>query len=344
MKRNNIGLANGIDLLDERIGAKALLCSDDFFAEMDNLTKFPDAIFIPEKYTERGKWMDGWESRRKREKGYDWCILRLGVAGSIRMFDIDTAHFLGNHAPIASIEGACAPTCADTEEELRQLQWFPLLDQVPLARGSQNLFVPENQKTVTHVRLNMFPDGGIARLRAYGQPNPSWKPSVDDARFSLLEGEVDLAALRNGAQALLCSDMFFGEMSNLIAPGRARVMGEGWETRRSRRIGSDWIVVRLGTKGTVSGVVLDTNHFKGNFPESASVFGVYAPNATLTELSSPRLPWREIVPRTKLRAHEERFFRDEIVATGPFDHVMLRIYPDGGVSRMRIYGRPEAST
>jgi allantoicase len=184
----------------------------------------------------------------------------------------------------------------------------------------------------------MFPDGGIARLRAYGQPEPLWNPTIDDARFSLEEGEVDLAALRNGAQAVLCSDMFFGEMSNLIAPGRARVMGEGWETRRSRRVGSDWIVVRLGALGSVSAVILDTNHFKGNYPQSASVYGIHAPDATLTELSDPKLQWTEILEQTTLRAHHEHVYREELGANGPFDHVMLRIYPDGGVSRMRIYG------
>jgi len=333
-----VTMASGVNLLSEAMGAKALLSSDDFFAGMENLVKPKDAIFIADKYTDLGKWMDGWESRRKREEGYDWCILRLGVAGVVQSFDIDTAHFLGNHAPIASIEACYAPDCDDSEEGLLALPWHALLEQVPLNRGAQNIFTTGSGEVITHVRLNIFPDGGVARLRAYGDPTPSWTKSVDDEGYNLRDSEVDLAALRNGGRALLCSDMFFGVMSNLIAPGRARVMGEGWETRRSRRVGYDWIIVELGARGDVSAVVMDTNHFKGNFAESADLLGVDAQGVDLITLSSDELEWRPLVNRTKLLAHEERIFRSEVEAIGPITHVKLRIYPDGGVSRLRVYG------
>jgi len=333
-----VSLSSGVNLLSEAMGARALLSSDDFFAGMENLVKPDDAIFIANKYTDLGKWMDGWESRRKREEGHDWCVLRLGVAGVIKALDIDTAHFLGNHAPIASVEGCYAPDCDDSPEALMALPWSPLLGQVPLNRGAQNIFSTDSSAVVTHVRLNIFPDGGVARLRAYGDPAPSWTQSVDDERFALEEGEVDLAALRNGGEALVCSDMFFGVMSNLIAPGRARVMGEGWETRRSRRVGYDWIIVKLGARGTVSAVVVDTNHFKGNFPESFDLLGVDASGAELTELAGDTLDWRPLLARDKLAASEERLYRAELMAEGPITHVKLRIYPDGGVSRLRVYG------
>lgn len=333
-KQNMFG--NAIDLLSEKLGGRAISCSDDFFAEVGNLVKEEDAIFIPDKYTERGKWMDGWESRRKREEGHDWAILRLGVPGQIDVIDIDTSHFLGNHAPIASIEYACDEDCSDTDVD--QLEFHPLLEQVPLQKGSSNYFCIKNSPSkITHLKLHIYPDGGVARLRVYGKPNPSWKVNEDDLRYQLVEGEVDLAAMRNGGQALLCSDMFFGVMSNLIAPQRARVMGEGWETRRSRRVGFDWIIVKLGTVGTVSSIVLDTNHFKGNFAHSAQVEGILNPDISLMELQESE--WTPILPNQFLKEHFEHQYRNEIVNSGPFSHVRLRIYPDGGVSRMRVYGQ-----
>ncbi|MBK05022.1 MAG: allantoicase [Deltaproteobacteria bacterium] len=338
MKDNqSIGISNGIDLLAESLGGKALLCSDDFFASMDNLVKEGRGVFLPDEYTERGKWMDGWESRRKRDEGHDWCILKLGVPGVISVFDIDTNHFLGNHAPFASVEGCFAPDADDTSD-FSDVNWKPLLGQVPLQRGSQNLCMASSQEPVTHLKLHIYPDGGVARFRAYGKPMPRWEQSEDDSRFPLKEGEIDLAALRNGGEALVCSDMFFGTMHNLIAPGRARVMGEGWETRRSRREGYDWIIVKLGAIGNIDFVVADTNHFKGNFPESFRLYGLHAPETSLLELQQSSQPWEEIIPQTKMQAHHEHMFRDEIKARGPFSHVRLDIFPDGGVSRLRVYG------
>lgn len=338
-----VSLSSGVNLLSEAMGARALLCSDDFFAGMDNLIKPNDAIFIAHKYTDLGKWMDGWESRRKRTQGHDWCILRLGVAGVIQALDLDTAHFLGNHAPVASVDACYAPDCDDSEASLHALPWMPLLAQVPLNRGAQNIFCTGSSEAFTHLRLNIFPDGGVARLRAYGAPSPSWRPSVDDERFMLQEGEVDLAALRNGGQALVCSDMFFGVMSNLIAPGRARVMGEGWETRRSRRVGHDWIIVALGARGDVSAVVVDTHHFKGNFPESFDLLGVDAGHADLSTLTGDHLTWQTLISRNQLAASEERMYRSEVASIGPITHIKLRIYPDGGVSRLRVYGHRSTS-
>ncbi len=335
-----IGISNGIDLLSEQLGGRALLCSDDFFAEMGNLVKPGRGVFIPDKYTERGKWMDGWESRRKREEGHDWCILRLGVPGVISVLDIDTNHFLGNHPSFASVEACFAPDASEDAETLSTLPWKPFLAPVSLQRGSQNLFATQHLEPVSHLKLHIYPDGGVARFRAYGRPMPLWKPSEDDLRFPLEEGEVDLAAMRNGGEPLVCSDMFFGVMSNLIAPGRARVMGEGWETRRSRRPGFDWIIVKLGSIGDIRFVVVDTNHFKGNFPESFSLHGIFAPDLQMTDLQhSDDTAWKEILPRQRLQAHHEHLFRQEIQSAGPFSHIKLQIYPDGGVSRLRIYGQ-----
>jgi allantoicase len=333
-----IAPTNRINLLADALGASALVCSDDFFASMDNLTLKADAIWIADKFTERGKWMDGWESGRKRDEGHDWCILRLGVPGQIDLFDIDTAHFLGNHAPVASVEGAFAPECTDDLESLNALDWHELLAEAPLTRGSQNILLPHTVQPVTHVRLNIFPDGGVARLKAFGTPIPSWQPNEDDLLFDVQDDEVDLVALRNGGQALLCSDMFFGDMVQLISPQRAKVMGEGWETRRSRRVGYDWILLQLGAVGQISMAVVDTHHFKGNFPESFELLGTYAPQARLQDLTSEQIEWTPLLERLPLKANHPHQYRTEIQAHGPLTHVVLRIYPDGGVSRLRLYG------
>ncbi|MCA8942308.1 MAG: allantoicase [Planctomycetes bacterium] len=323
-----------VDLASAAIGGRALSTNDEFFAECQNLVEPTEPVFLPDEYTEHGKWMDGWESRRKRGPGHDWCVLRLGASGVIRGVDIDTAHFLGNHPPFASLDA----TRADGDA-LESATWTEVLPQSPLRAGSQNLFAVLDPRAYTHVRLNIFPDGGVARLRVYGDVEPAWR-AVDDelARRHVARGDVDLAALHNGGLALACSDMFFGSMNHLIAPGRAANMGEGWETRRRRGPGHDWIVVRLGGRGSVHVVELDTNHFKGNFPDRCRLEGIDAAGARTTDLIAHD-GWRTILDEMKMQADERRFLRDEIVERGPFTHVRLSVYPDGGVSRMRVFGQ-----
>ncbi|MEO6723583.1 MAG: allantoicase, partial [Ferruginibacter sp.] len=223
------------DLAAEKLGAKALLCSDDFFAEKENLLKPGRGIFIPEKYTDRGKWMDGWESRRKREPGNDWCIIQLATPGKIFGVDIDTNHFLGNHPPFASVD-AFNIKDADTDD-YEQLKWIEILPKSALQPGSQNLFEITDQNVYTHLRLNIYPDGGVARFKVYGEVVKNWAAvGENDA--------VDLAAAENGGKAILCNDMFFSHMDNLIMPGRGVNMGDGWETKRNRNPGNkDWVIV-----------------------------------------------------------------------------------------------------
>jgi allantoicase len=301
-------------------------------------------VFQPDEYTDRGKWMDGWESRRKRAAGHDWCIVRLGVRGVIRAVDVDTAHFLGNHPPFASIEATRAAEDA-TAEALAAERWVEIVPEAPLRPGSQNLFTVAASEAFTHVRLHIHPDGGVARLRVWGSPDPDWaRADADDATAPRLRaGEQDLASVRSGGLALACSDAFFGPMNNVIAPGRAANMGGGWETRRKRLPGFDWILVRLGAAGTVGLVEVDTNHFKGNFPDRFALRGIHAPGARITELvavgSYAQAPaWETILDETKLAADTRHFFRDEVRARGPFTHVRLDVFPDGGVSRLRVWG------
>jgi allantoicase len=338
-----------VNLADEFLGAQALLANDEFFAPKENLLKPGRGVFLPDEYTDRGKLMDGWESRRRRDQGHDWCIVKLGTPGRVRVVDIDTNHFLGNSPPYASVDAISASADAKAEA-LQEMQWLELMPQMPIRPGSQNIFPISHASTWprswTHLRLNIYPDGGVARFRAHGDIEPNWSMSDVDAVIGpkLKPNEVDLAAVKHGGLALACSDMFFGPMNNLILPGRSENMGGGWETRRRRGPGFDWIVVRLGAPGEVGLVEIDTNFFKGNCPDCCSLEGIYAPNAALTELVDASAAWRGVLPETKLVPHTRHFFRDEIVQHGPITHVRLSIYPDGGVSRLRVFGTRAGGT
>lgn len=315
--------AGFVDLASEVVGGRAIAASDDFFAAKENLLRAKPAAFDPATYTDRGKEMDGWESRRKRVPGHDWCVVRLGIPGRIVGVDVDTAHFLGNHPPFASLDAAVT-----NDEDVRsgEATWERILVSSPLKRGAHNLHPVKGTRAYTHVRLNVYPDGGVARLRVYGVPTPP-----DDT------GVIDLAAIEHGARPLACSDMFFSPMQNLLLPGRSPYMGNGWETRRSRPPGMDWIVVRLGVPGLVEEVLLDTGHFKGNYPDRAQVDGLWWPDAPPQALIG-HPDWRPLTDLVKLRADHEHLVR--ATEHGPFTHVRLRILPDGGVARMRVFGRP----
>lgn len=329
-----------IDLAAAALGGKALGTSDEFFAEMDNLLKPGRAEFIPGKYTDRGKWMDGWESRRRRGEGHDYCVIALGVPGYCAGFDIDTAHFIGNHPPFASVEGLLAPA-GSALPALLAMPWRELLPQSALRPGAQNLFAASPLAgPISHLRLNIFPDGGVARFRAFGRVHPQWDAPAQDAQTQALvaPGCVDLVALGNGGRALACSDAFFGPMHNLLLPGRASDMGGGWETRRKRAPGHDWILLELGARGVAQAIEVDTNHFKGNYPDRCSIEWIDAPGARITELiASTR--WASLLPEVKLQAHHRHFFGPELKPHAAASHVRLNIVPDGGVSRLRIWGK-----
>lgn len=319
-----------VDLAAARTGGIALAANDEFFAEKENLLKPGRGIFIPDKFTDHGKWMDGWETRRRRTPGNDWCVVQLGLRGIVRKIDIDTNHFLGNHPPFASLDAlASSKQFPARITGIEKLRWKTILKKSPLNPGSQNLFEIKNDKTWTHVRLNIFPDGGVARLRVYGAVVPDW------SKFK--RGDVvDLAAIENGGVALACSDMFFSSMNNLIMPGRAKNMGDGWETKRRRGPGHDWIILKLGRAGSIKKIEVDTNHFKGNYPDTCSIEGISAPGASAEKLKSAG--WKKLLPKMKLQPNERHFFERELRKIDNCTHVRLNIYPDGGVSRLRVWG------
>jgi allantoicase len=326
------GFTELADLLSARVGGKVLVANDEFFAAKDNLVKPGRGVFVPDQFTARGKWMDGWETRRRRTPGHDWCILRLGMPGTIRGVDVDTNHFVGNHPERASLDACLKPRAASGQTLASpKTAWTEILPASVLRGGSQNLFAIESDRVFSHVRLNIFPDGGVARLRVYGEVR------VDAAALARAGRRLDLAAIGNGGLVLAASDMHFGSKDNLIMPGRSRNMGDGWETKRRRGPGHDWLILRLGARGLVERIEVDTNHFKGNYPESASLEAADAAGASLETLRGESFAWREVLPRTRLRAHHRHFFAP--ASKGPFTHVRFRIFPDGGVSRLRLHGR-----
>lgn len=324
-----------IDLAAEKLGGAVLFANDEFFAPKENLLKASSPIFIEGKYTDLGKWMDGWESRRRRTPGFDWCIVRLGLPGRIRGVTVDTSHFKGNYPTQCSLE-ACSLDGQPTIDELtnESLNWTEILPVSPLQGDSQNHFAINSDQRFTHLRFKIYPDGGVARLRVYGEVSPDWDS------LKRRGGPVDLAAAEHGGLVLSCSDMFFGHRHNLIMPGRAANMSDGWETKRRRGPGHDWSIIKLGSPGRISHLEIDTAYFKGNFPESCSLEALDASGLPDTNLTDARVSWKPVLPRTKLLAHTRHYFESELLDAGTISHVRFNIFPDGGVSRLRVYGRP----
>ncbi|CEL93556.1 unnamed protein product [Vitrella brassicaformis CCMP3155] len=423
------------------VGGKVLFATDEWFAAADNLLKEDAPEWREGEFTEFGKWMDGWESRRRRTPGHDFAIIQLGLPGVVRGMDIDTCYFTGNNAPQVGVE---AINCPDLEKRIKALTSNPtrhtgtmgtraeeqviqdvtdlisqlterdtLIHMDPLGPGypdtRHNYFeVPldsthqQQPPVATHLKVNMYPDGGIARLRVYGEVKRDILDMYEKlqsgivTRRSAREAQesgagvrpdlVDLVSSINGGVALCWSDQHYGVPKNCLLPNRAPNMGNGWETARkkfrspiltvgpdgtiSNLVGNDWAIFKLAHRGCIELIEIDTNHFKGNFPESALIEGCDRPDLLdrdvlnqkeLFERNTRSIQWKTLLPRTKLRAHERRYLalKDGGAASaeaassssstdavleecGEVTHVRLTIYPDGGVSRLRLYGRPVA--
>lgn len=325
-----------VDLASERLGGAVLSANDEFFAPKENLLKAGEAVWREGEYTDVGKWMDGWETRRRREPGYDWCLVRLGLPGAPRGVVVDTSHFRGNYPESCSLE-ACAVEGHPGPEELLGAAWTEILPRSPLQGNTKNRFPIEKDLDrmggrVTHLRFNIYPDGGVARLRVHGDVLADWP------RLLRRRGEIDLAGVENGGAVLACSDMFFGNRHNLILPGPSLGMHDGWETKRRRGPGHDWAIVRLATRASLDRAEVDTSHFKGNAPGSCSIEACDAAGVPAEQLAADGFGgWREVLPRTPLRPHTRHLF-DELAAAGPFTHARLNIHPDGGVARLRLFG------
>ncbi|MDV7143710.1 allantoicase [Tropicimonas sp. TH_r6] len=318
----------GINLASAGLGAEAISSSDEFFAPLERMLHDPEPVFIPGKFDDHGKWMDGWETRRRRGGGHDHAVIKLAAPGRILGFDVDTRHFTGNNAPACRIEAAHTDTVTD------ETSWAEILPHKALGPDSQHYFRCESFESWTHLRIHIYPDGGVARLRVFGVPELDATGNGE---------EIDLAAALNGGRILAMSDAHYGDYMRLLAPGRGIDMGDGWETRRRREPGYDWMVIALGARGKIDGVQVDTAHFKGNFPDRCSLqaadlqsFGDGLTQALVTD----SMFWKTVLPEVHLNADSIHDFRDVLEDLGPVTHIRFNIFPDGGVSRLRILGRP----
>ncbi|CCM01502.1 uncharacterized protein FIBRA_03556 [Fibroporia radiculosa] len=329
--------STAIELSSVALGGSIISVSDEFFAEAFHLLLVEPPPSLKGQFGPKGALYSGWESRRHNPT-YDWCILKLGTTGSIFGFDVDTTHFNGNEAPQVSVQALYLPdgSLAPQSDDPR---WSEILPRVDLGPSSRHLFKINPTTGVNYVKLNMYPDGGIARFRVYGLVAPVF-PADASKQF-------DLAHVFSGGRVVFTSDQHFGVGSNLIIPGRGmslilpvcgKDMGDGWETKRSRKSGhKDWAIIKLGDAGHLSHVVIDTAHFKGNFPESCELHALTSDE--LVPQDAPEDRWSVILPRTKLGPHREHSFQLENVDDVTFTHVRITIYPDGGIKRIRVFGR-----
>ncbi|MDV7132747.1 allantoicase [Williamsia muralis] len=307
------------DLALRALGGAVIWANDDLFAEAQNLIKTPAAEYQPATFGHKGQVYDGWETRRRREDGVDQAIVRLGVPGVIYGVVVDTSWFVGNYPPYISVEAAAVEGIPTALELVEETEWTTIVDRVEVNGDTRNPFRVDAKERFTHVRLSIYPDGGVARFRVHGR-------GIPDPKF-LSYGHFDLAALENGGMITSCSNMFYGSPNNLLMPGRARTMGEGWETSRRRDSGNDWVQVKLAGEATVGLAELDTSYFLGNAPGSAMIRGRDGENGE----------WFELVPRTPLQPDTRHRFLVDV--DRPLTEARMDIYPDGGMARLRLFGQ-----
>lgn len=317
----------GVNLASAGLGARAVSATDQFFAPLERMLQDKPAEFFPNRYDDNGKWMDGWETKRRRNGGHDHAVVALAAPGRILGFDVDTAHFTGNYPPACRIEG-----CRTDGDPTEATDWHEILPMQPLGPSAHHYFAIADERAWSHLRLHIYPDGGIARLRVYGRP-----VLAEDA-----SGEIDLASALNGARVVAFSNAHYGAYQRLLAPGRGLDMGDGWETRRLREPGNDWLIVALAGRGRIERAVIDTCHYKGNFPDRASLqaadlsdFKGDLDQAVVTSA----MFWPVLLEPQQMSAHAIHDFGAELRDIGPVTHLRLNIYPDGGVSRLRLFDR-----
>ncbi|CAG9794965.1 unnamed protein product [Diatraea saccharalis] len=344
-------------------GGEVAFSTDDFFAPCENMLLDTEPVFIADKFTEFGKWMDGWETRRKRTAGHDWCILKLASKCVIKGLLVDTAYFTGNFAPKYSIQAArlkpedealipardtkmgsaCGRYELDEIERLKSDKWEEIVPVTALRPGYEetrlNFQKVLSDEAWTHIRVNIYPDGGIARLRVYGEARPEPPPR---------DQIVDLVSLLSGGTCQGYSNAHYGHPRNMIKPGKSQCMADGWETARRldrpevleanedgtlKVPGEEWAIFKLGFPGRIQRICVDTAHFKGNFPDSVKIEGAYLRHADWC----PQLKctWSNILRPSKLSAHKEHWYDcDSDVIT----HIRVSMAPDGGISRVRTFG------
>lgn len=325
--KDKIIFTNGlIDLAQPRLGTKVIFKTDDFFASANRIIDPNEPVFKVGVFDKHGKWMDGWESRRKRTAGHDYIILKLGKPGTIKKVNVDTSHFNGNQPAMVSIEGANS-----NSNNLNQLKWEPLLSKKKTKANSHHYFNFNNKKIFTHIKFNIFPDGGVARLRLYGTIAKSNK---------LKNKKINLASLLDGASVIACNNEHFGKAENILAPGKAKNMGDGWETRRRRGKGFDWLILNSLDGKEIDKIEISTHHFKGNFPSHCSLQAAYIPSkqSSLSIVKSSN-KWKTLMKKTSLMANKTHVFKNKLMKNDKINFIKINIFPDGGISRFKIFGK-----
>ena len=316
-----------IDLAQPRLGSKVIYKTDDFFASANRIINPSPAVFKEGLFDRNGKWMDGWESRRKRNLGHDYLIIKLGKPGSILKVNVDTSHFNGNQPSMISMDG-----CNSKPNNTKNFKWKTLVSKKKTKANSPHIFKTSSKSVFTHIKLNIFPDGGVARLRLYG--------SISKENNNFTNKTINLASLLDGASVIACNNEHFGKAENILAPGKAKNMGDGWETRRRRDKGFDWLILNSIDGEKIDKIEISTHHFKGNFPSHCSLQAAYIP----TKKSSSSIvknsnKWKTLMKKTSLKANKTHMFKNKLMKNDKINFIKINIFPDGGISRFRIFGK-----
>ncbi len=324
---NKYILKNYTDLSNPLLGTKILSYSDQFFAPAKRMLNQNDPIFKENLFDNHGKWMDGWETRRKRTKGNDYVIIKLGKPGKVRLIDVNTYFFNGNQPEHIQIQGGYSQN-----NNIKNLKWINLTKKNKVKPNSKNLFKSLTSKTLTHVKLKIYPDGGVARLRLFGD--------IDLSLNKIVKNKIiNFSHLSNGAQIIACSDEHFGNANNILLPGKSINMGNGWETRRRRGEGYDWVIIKLGYLGLITAFEISTHYFKGNYPDSFSIQAFNKnKNISIKNLIKSSTKWYTLKSKTKLKP-DDTLKINIMKINYKFNYVKLNIYPDGGISRFKIFGK-----
>ena len=323
----NIFLNGLVDLAQSRLGSKVIYKTDEFFAPAKRIISPWPPVFKEGVFDKNGKWMDGWETRRKRGKGHDYLILKLGKIGRIFKVDIDTSYFSGNHPSKVSLE-ACY-----SKKELpdKKSKWITILNKTPTKANSHHIFKIKNKSIFSHVKLNIFPDGGVARLRVYGSMNINKK-------FG--KKILNLTSVLNGATPIVCNNEHFGRAENILAPGTGKNMGDGWETRRSRGKNFDWLIIKCAAPGKINKIQIDTHHFKGNYPDKCSLQAAYIDSKISNKsIINSSKKWKLLLNKVKLSANKKHNFQNKLMKNKKINYIKINIFPDGGISRIRAFGK-----
>ena len=327
MKKNIIFTNGLIDLAQPRLGSKVIFKTDDFFASAHRIIDPRPPVFKDGLFDKNGKWMDGWESRRKRTFGHDYLIIRLGKPGSIKKVDVDTSHFNGNQPSMISLEG-----CYSKSNNIKNFKWKTLINKKKTKANSQHTFSSSSKSVFTHIKLNIFPDGGVARLRLYG--------NISKENSNFRNKTINLASLLNGASVIACNNEHFGKAENILAPGKAKNMGDGWETRRRRNKGFDWLILSSIEGKNIDKIEISTHHFKGNFPSHCSLQAVFIPNKiSSSSIVKSSNKWKFLLNKVNLSANKTHKFRNKLMKNNKINFIKINIFPDGGISRFKIFGK-----